>query len=86
MKVMDHTAYAKKVKKMTSAELLFVSKDCKEVLDAWPDHPNAGYYLDEMHYCGMELARRNRVDLTLCEVSGFINNVISVVYSKPNTL
>ena len=49
-KFMDHAAYAKKVKKMTYSELLFTIKDCREVLKAWPDQPNYGYYADEICY------------------------------------
>lgn len=58
-KFMDHAAYARKVKKMTYSELLFTINDCREVLKAWPDHPNYGYYADEICYCADELGRRN---------------------------
>lgn len=57
-KTMDHSGYMKKVRKMDKLELLCVIDDCRKVLKAWPDHPNAGYYTDEIHYCGMELKRR----------------------------
>jgi hypothetical protein len=57
-KFIDHSAYSKKVKKMTEAELLFTIKDCKEVLAVWNDHPNNGYYSDEICYCSTELHRR----------------------------
>ena len=57
-KHMDHVAYAKKVKRMTWSELEFTIQDCREVLEAWPDHPNAGYYQDEICYCADEIRRR----------------------------
>ena len=57
-KFMDHAAYSRKVKKMTESELLYTIKDCKEVLAAWNDHPNNGYYSDEICYCSTELHRR----------------------------
>lgn len=45
---------------MSDAELLYTIEDCKEVLAVWIDHPNLGYYSDEICYCSMELARRDR--------------------------
>lgn len=59
-KVMNHSEYQKKVKKMSVVELRHVINDCRAVLQAWPQHPNEGYYLDEIHYCSMELARRQK--------------------------
>ena len=57
-KFMDHSAYMKKVRRMTEAELLHTIKDCKGVLAVWPAHPNGGYYSDEICYCSTELYRR----------------------------
>lgn len=57
-KVMDHAFYQKKVRTMESSSLKYVIQDCKAVLEAWPEHPNGGYYADEIHYCAMELKRR----------------------------
>ena len=84
MKKMDHTAYLKKVRTMSSDSLLYVCKDCRDVLNAWPDHPNAGYYQDEIQYCGMELARRNRVQnvTTPDATSSFVNHLIKVCYGN----
>jgi len=62
---MDHSAYMKKVKRMTEEELLWVIKDCQEVLKAWADHPNCGYYSDEICYCSTELNQR-KVKAQLC--------------------
>ena len=58
MKKMDHAAYIAKTKKMSSQQLLYVINDCKEAIEAMPDNPNCGYYMDEVHYCAMELQRR----------------------------
>jgi hypothetical protein len=41
-------------------ELYGAIKDCRETLQAWPNHPNEGYYLDEMHICIAELRRRQK--------------------------
>ena len=60
-KIMDHAAYARKVKKMTDAELRFTIKDCRDVLEAWPGQPNYGYYADEICHCADELQRREKV-------------------------
>jgi hypothetical protein len=57
-KFMDHSAYMKKVKRMTQAELEYTIKDCKEVLAVWVDHPNCSYYSDEICYCSTELHQR----------------------------
>jgi len=45
---------------MTASQLLFTIKDCMETLRAWMDCPNHGYYMDEIHYCRMELNRRQK--------------------------
>jgi len=59
-KYMDHNAYAAKVRTMTDAELLYTARDAKAAVDANPDSPNAGYYLDEINYCSAELYRRRQ--------------------------
>lgn len=56
----DHAAYMEKVKTMTETQLLYTIQDCRATLDIWPDAPKAGYYMDEIHYCSMELARRTQ--------------------------
>ena len=54
----DHNAYPKSLKSKSAAELSWTIRDCREALKAYPDNPKAGYYMDEIHYCGMELQRR----------------------------
>jgi len=50
----DHAAYQAKVKTMTEAELRFTINDAQEALKGH----KAGYYADEICYCGDELVRR----------------------------
>jgi hypothetical protein len=61
MKTMDHAGYPKRCRKMTDAELRFTISDARQAAEAgkgWND--NVGYYLDEIHYCSMELSRRQK--------------------------
>lgn len=60
MKTMNHAEYKAKTREMTANELLHTIKDCMETLKAWMDCPNHGYYMDEIHYCRMELNRRQQ--------------------------
>lgn len=60
-KRMDHGAYMKKVKKMTYNELLYTARDAKAAAEAYPEGPNAGYYLDEVNYCAEEMFRRDKL-------------------------
>jgi hypothetical protein len=59
-KHMDHTAYPKGLKSKDEAALRYIMKDCREAIAAMPDGENAGYYMDEIHYCAMELRRREK--------------------------
>jgi hypothetical protein len=43
---------------MSVAALRFTIKDASEAIDAMPHGDKAGYYADEIHYCAMELKRR----------------------------
>lgn len=54
----NHKEYQNRTRKMTVASLLWTIKDCKEAITAMPDGHKAGYYADEIHYCAMELKRR----------------------------
>ena len=58
MKKMNHAEYQKGLKRKTDAELRYIAKDAREAAEAMPQGENAGYYLDEVSYCAMELARR----------------------------
>jgi hypothetical protein len=60
MKTMNHAEYQAKARTMTANQLLYTIKDCMETLKGWVDCPNHGYYMDEIHYCRMELNRRQK--------------------------
>jgi len=57
---MDHSAYQKKVRKMSEDTLRYVIQDCRNALEAMPENPKAGNYMDEIHYCAAELKRRSK--------------------------
>lgn len=54
----NHAEYQKKVKGMSDSALRHTIKDCQEAIKAMPDGHKSGYYADEIHYCAMELKRR----------------------------
>jgi hypothetical protein len=54
----DHKNYPKTLKNKTVPQLMWIIKDCREVLAGWPDHPNGSWYLDEIHYAAAELRLR----------------------------
>ena len=59
MKIMDHAAYQADCRTKTEAQLRFIIQGCQEVVKVQSGfNPNIGYYMDEIHYCSMELARR----------------------------
>lgn len=61
MKVMNHTDYMKRTRSMDIETLRYIIKDAREAIQAMPNGVNAGYYMDEVHYCYMELRRRGAV-------------------------
>jgi len=56
----DHAACQARCRKMTDAELRYVSRDCREAMAALPENPKNSEYADTAAYCGMELAKRNK--------------------------
>lgn len=59
MKTMNHAAYQADCRAKTETQLRFIIQNCQEVIRVQSDfNPNIGYYMDEIHYCSMELARR----------------------------
>ena len=56
----NHKEYQAHTRKMTVASLRWTIKDCKKAIAAMPDGHKAGYYADEIHYCAMELKRRQK--------------------------
>ena len=59
-KEMDHIEYPKSLKSKDDAALRYIMADAHAALLAMPDGENAGYYADEVNYCGDELARRGK--------------------------
>jgi hypothetical protein len=53
-----HSECIAKCKKLSNEQLLFIQKDCREAIQANPEGSKVGQYLDESHYCSMELVRR----------------------------
>ena len=56
----DHNEYPKSLISKSYNQLKFIMKDAHEAMMANPESPKAGYYADEINYCAMELAKRNR--------------------------
>ena len=52
-KIMNHTEYPKKCKKMSIEALRYTIQDCQKAIAANPSNPNNSYYSDEINYCGM---------------------------------
>tara|TARA_R110001592_G_scaffold163828_1_gene397811 strand:- start:992 stop:1294 length:303 start_codon:yes stop_codon:yes gene_type:complete len=53
-----HSEYIAKTKRMTDAELDYVSKDCRAAYEANPEGPKGEQYADEILYCNQEIHRR----------------------------
>jgi len=58
MKIMNHAEYQERMTTLSIEALRFIMADAYNAAQAMPDSPNAGYYLDELNYASMELARR----------------------------
>lgn len=58
MKEMDHKRYPAGLRRKSLAMLHYIIRDAREALEAFPDNPNAGYYLDEINYAAAEIKRR----------------------------
>jgi len=56
----NHSEYIKKTKKMSEHSLRYVIQDCQAAIKAYPENPKCGYYMDEIHYCAMELRTRKK--------------------------
>lgn len=79
-KTMDHAKYQAGLRKKTEVELYYIIKDANAAAIANPGGENVGYYLDEVNYAQMELARRQtncckkckrkltRYDFDLCHI------------------
>lgn len=54
----NHRTYPIMLKNKCDDSLRYIMKDAYEAMRANPEGTKAGYYADEVNYCGMELARR----------------------------
>ena len=45
-------------KTVPTDSLCYIIQDCRRAVEAMPDNPKCGQYMDEIHYAGMELKRR----------------------------
>ena len=55
-----HTNYMRLCKLRDDGSLLYVAEDCRKAVEAQPDNPKCSQYMDEQHYCNMELYRRDK--------------------------
>jgi hypothetical protein len=53
-----HTQTMERYRDLDIESLKYIMFDCRQALNAMPDNPKAEQYMDEIHYCLMELARR----------------------------
>ena len=54
-----HSEYIAKMKPMPTDSLRYVIEDCRNAIEAMPENPKCEQYMDEIHYCAMELRIRN---------------------------
>jgi len=52
--------YKKLCKLRDDDTLRYVAEDCRQAVEAQPDNPKCSQYMDEQHYCNMELYRRDK--------------------------
>lgn len=60
-KQIDHSAYQRRVRGLSTFALHYIIADCHAAIEAMPNGEKAGYYADESSYCSMELERRRGV-------------------------
>ena len=65
IKNMNHGEYQKKLKSKDDGELCYIIADARDAINTMPDNPNAGYYMDEIHYAVMELNHRKNCTTVL---------------------
>ena len=55
-----HSEYMAMVKTMSTDSLNYVIQDCRNAIEALPENPKCEQYMDEIHYCAMELRIRDK--------------------------
>jgi hypothetical protein len=58
MTQINHAEYPKSLRSKSDESLRFIMQDAYEAMTNNPEGDKAGYYADEINYCGMELKRR----------------------------
>ena len=58
MTEINHTEYPKSLKSKSNDTLRWIRQDAYEAMINNPEGHKAGFYADEINYCGMELTRR----------------------------
>ena len=53
-----HSAYQSVCKRRDNESLRYVIEDCRSAIRANPENPKCEQYQDEIHYCAMELHKR----------------------------
>lgn len=53
-----HSWYQRVCQKRRPESLHHVMRDCAAAMKANPDNPKCDQYADEIHYCAMELSKR----------------------------
>ena len=53
-----HSEYISYVKRSDTDSLNYIIEDCRNAIEAMPENPKCEQYIDEIHYCAMELMRR----------------------------
>jgi len=56
----NHSSYMSKVKTLSIESLEYIITDAKQAIEAMPFGSKAGYYMDEIYYCRIEINRRNK--------------------------
>ena len=55
----DFTTKAREYRRLSDSALRFAARDIRETLRVWRDHPNAGWYADDLHTVAAEANRRH---------------------------
>jgi len=58
-KQLNFASFEAQCSELSETELRGIINDCQDVLKVWPDHPNAGFYLDQQHVA-IAAIRKNR--------------------------
>ena len=56
-----HSDYIESCKKRSDDSLRYIMQDCRNAIEAMPENPKCSQYMDEIHYCAMELRRRKDI-------------------------